>query len=171
MVFGIQGFQVPPVPSAASCSSKPLPEQAWPKKNTFWNYVSHEPRELQEEIHRLVKHIYKTCFILLELETRILLRHHVPAGEAKGEGKGNSESRGHWGDWEDKEVRYEDHDDNSPRSLRGLCWKQFQSYNQSGSAIGIEKAGGKLPTPKEQLELINKRREAKKSRSGAVSHS
>lgn len=37
--------------------------------------------------------------------------------------------------------------------------------------IALKKAGAKLPTPKEQLEMVNKRREAKKSRCGAVSHS
>jgi|Cyp2metagenome_2_1107375.scaffolds.fasta_scaffold79274_2 hypothetical protein len=37
--------------------------------------------------------------------------------------------------------------------------------------LTLQKVGMKLPTPKEQLEMVNKRREAKKSRTGAASHS
>ena len=34
--------------------------------------------------------------------------------------------------------------------------------------LALSKAGGKLPTPAEQLELINKRREKKKARIGSA---
>lgn len=37
--------------------------------------------------------------------------------------------------------------------------------------LALQKAGGKLPTPKEQLEMVSSKREAKKSRRGAANHS
>ena len=37
--------------------------------------------------------------------------------------------------------------------------------------LALQKAGARLPTPSEQLAMVNKRREAKKSKRGTVNHS
>ena len=56
--------------------------------------------------------------------------------------------------------------------------EQFEDFAQNSfkltigrvQQVALQKIGGKLPTPKEQLDLVNKRRDAKKSRTGASNH-
>ena len=57
--------------------------------------------------------------------------------------------------------------------------ESFQDFAENSFKITIsriqqltlKKVGMRLPTPREQLEMVNKRREAKKSRAGTASHS
>ena len=47
----------------------------------------------------------------------------------------------------------------------------FQVTINRVQQLALQKIGGKLPTPQEQLDMVNKRREAKKSRPGSANHS
>ena len=49
----------------------------------------------------------------------------------------------------------------------------FEAFakNSRVQQLALQKIGGKLPTPQEQLDMVNRRREAKKSRAGSANHS
>jgi len=56
-------------------------------------------------------------------------------------------------------------------SFEDFAENSFKVTISKVQQLALSKAGGKLPTPAEQLAMINRRREAKKSRAGQVNHS
>lgn len=56
-------------------------------------------------------------------------------------------------------------------SFKDFAENSFKVTISRIQQLTLQKVGMRLPTPREQLEMVNKRREAKKSRTGAASHS
>ena len=72
-----------------------------------------------------------------------------------------------------KSLIQEDSEEKAKTKVHRECFEDF-AQNSFRVTIGrvqqlaLKQAGGRLPTPKEQLALVNKRREAKRGRASSV---